>query len=269
MNLPFVTDSHCHLDHVLSALPELSLSDLVEQANAQGVKRLLNVCIELKHFDRVLNPALEYDHIYASAGQHPCDCDGGWSFEQLCAFAQHEKVIAIGETGLDYFHQETAPELQQESFVAHMTASKQLKKPLIIHTRDARKDTISLLSEHADRDVAGVMHCFTEDWSMAKQALDLGFYISFSGIVTFKNASNLRDVAKKVPLDRLLIETDAPYLAPVPHRGKTNQPAFVTHVGHAIASLRFMTYEALAEATNHNFEALFLRHKHEGRHGSK
>lgn len=262
MTLPAVTDSHCHLDHVLAKYPDLSLETLLEQARSVGVNRLLNVCIELNQFEEVYAATQVCADVYASAGQHPCDCQDSLDIARLHHCVSQDKVIAVGETGLDFFHDTKWIEQQEESFIHHMKAASQFKKPLIIHSRSARCETISLLKQHADLEVGGVLHCFTESWEMAKQALDLGFYISFSGIITFKNADDLREVAKKIPSDRLLIETDAPYLAPVPHRGKANQPAYVTHVGHAMASLRFVDYPSLVELTNANFDRLFFRHVH-------
>lgn len=257
MSLPPVTDSHCHLDHVLKENAEWDMETLIKSAADMGVNRLLNVCIELDQFDAVLKPAMLYPFVFASAGQHPCDTAKGLDYDRLLKCAMHDRVVAVGETGLDFYHDQSFVQQQKESFAQHMAISSQLKKPLIIHSRAAKQATIDMLESDADRDVAGVLHCFTEDWPMAKKAIDLGFYISFSGIITFKNAHELREVAKKVPLDRVLIETDAPYLAPVPHRGQCNQPAYVSYVGHALASLRFQSYETIAEATNKNFERLF------------
>ncbi len=261
MTLPFVTDSHCHLDHVLKQYPDSDLEQILTHAKKVGVNRILNVCIELDKFIDIVSPAEQYDWIFASAGQHPCDCHQVVDSQLLHQAASHERVIAIGETGLDFYHDKQYVAQQEQSFIEHMRVASELKKPLIIHTRSARDETIQLLKEHADRNVGGVLHCFTENWDMAKKALDLGLYISFSGIISFKNANDLRDVAQKVPLNRLLIETDAPYLAPVPHRGKPNQPAYVTHVGHTLASLRHIDYESLVEQTNDNFDRLFLKNK--------
>lgn len=219
----------------------------------------LCVCITLKEFPNVLAIANTYSNISASVGLHPneTDIDQEPSVEDLCFFAQDKKVVAIGETGLDYYRSVGEVEWQRDRFRTHIQAAKRVKKPLIVHTRQARKDTLEILrNEQADR-IGGVMHCFTEDWEMAKAALDLNFYISFSGIVTFKNAIEIQEVAKKVPLDRLLIETDSPYLAPNPYRGRPNEPAYVKYVAEFIAELRGIPVQELAARTTENFYKLF------------
>ena len=177
--------------------------------------------------------------------------------QQLIDLASHDKVVAIGETGLDYYYAKDTHAVQQASFVGHIEVANQLQKPLIIHTRDARSDTINLMKQHNAENCGGVLHCFTEDWDMAKKAIDMGFYISISGIVTFKNAVELKEVVKQIPLDRLLIETDSPYLAPVPYRGKTNQPAYVEDVAYYISELKGISFNELAKATTENFYSLF------------
>jgi TatD DNase family protein len=194
----------------------------------------------------------------ASVGIHPnIEQTENFTVEELVSLANHEKVIAIGETGLDYFRSEGDLGWQRERFRVHVEAAKELKKPLIVHTREARKDTMDILENEDAKSAGGIIHCFTEDWETAKRALDIGFYISLSGIVTFKNARELQEVAKKLPLDRILIETDSPYLAPVPHRGKTNQPAFVRHVAEFLATLRGDSIENIAKTTTDNFHTAF------------
>jgi TatD DNase family protein len=253
------TDSHCHLDFpdLISDLP--AVIDRMQQA---GVTRALCVSVTLEDFPQVRALAETHASLYASVGVHPDypDCREP-DVALLCRLAEHPRVIATGETGLDYFRASTDPALthgwQRDRFRVHIRAARQSGKPLIIHTRAASADTLSIMREEGAGEIGGVMHCFTETLEVARAALDLGFYISFSGIVTFRNAADLRDVARFVPLDRLLIETDAPYLAPVPHRGKTNEPAFVRHVGDFLAELRGQSAQALAEQTSANFDRCF------------
>jgi TatD DNase family protein len=248
-------DSHCHLD-----FPELSarLDDVLARMRENRVDRALCVSVTLDDFPRVLALAEAHDHLYASVGVHP-DHPGAREpdVETLVRLAAHPKVIATGETGLDYYRTDGDPaELngwQRERFRVHIRAARQSGRPLIVHTRAASDDTIAILREEGADAVGGVMHCFTETWEVARAALDLGFYISLSGIVTFRNAESLRDVARRMPLDRLLIETDSPYLAPVPHRGKVNEPGFVRFVGEYLATLRGLDNDRLAEVTTENF----------------
>jgi TatD DNase family protein len=222
------------------------------------VSEFLCVCIDLEHFENVLNLAQNHPQIYASVGVHPCELNGeDPSVAQLLDLAKNDKIIAIGETGLDYFHVEKASaDWQRARFRRHIQASNQSGKPLIIHTRQAKSDTLKIMNEENAK--AGVMHCFSEDWATAKAALDLGFYISFSGIITFKNAQDLRDVAKKVPAERLLIETDSPYLTPVPYRGKPNSPAYTYYVAEKLAEIRDVSIEEIARTTTQNFKRLFF-----------
>ncbi|MBA5248507.1 MAG: TatD family deoxyribonuclease [Gammaproteobacteria bacterium] len=252
-----IIDSHCHLDRVdLSAFGG-SMESLLAHAKTLSVEEFLCVCIDLEHFEDVFSLAKKYPQIYASVGVHPCELAGeDPSVEALLTLAEHDKIIAIGETGLDYFHVEKdTAEWQRERFRRHIAASNQSGKPMIIHTRNARADTLAIMREEkAER---GVMHCFSEDWETAKAALDLGFYISFSGIVTFKNAQELREVARKVPLDSILVETDAPYLTPVPYRGKPNSPAYTYYTAEKLAQIRGETIETIAAATTNNFNKLF------------
>lgn len=252
-----LVDSHCHLD-----CPELAgdLDDVLDLMRENGVSHALCVSVTLEGFPNVLDIARKHGNLYASVGVHP---DGENvsepETEQLVALAAQDKVVAIGETGLDYFRLQGNLEWQRERFRTHIRAARRAGTPLIIHTRAAADDTLKIMREERAGEAGGVMHCFTESQEVAAEALDLGFYISFSGIVTFRNAEALREVARKVPLDRMLIETDSPYLAPVPHRGKTNQPGYVRHTAEVIAQLRGISLEDLARHTTRNFFRLFKR----------
>ena len=254
-----LVDSHCHLDLID---PELgSTGDLLEAARERGVEAFLCVAIGRGNIATVSGLAKANEGVFASAGVHPNTPELDEPSEQeLITWAAPDEVIAVGETGLDYYRSEGAPEEranQRERLRRHVRAAIAVGKPLIIHMRDAAEDTLRILAEeHADK-VGGVMHCFVEDWKAASRAMELGFYISFSGIVTFRSADALRDVALRIPDDRLLVETDAPYLAPVPHRGKTNQPAYVSDVAIFLAEHRGVNLEALARVTRRNFLALF------------
>ncbi len=248
-------DSHCHLD-----FPDLasSLDELLVNMQTSQVTHALCVGVNLENFPRVLALAESHSNLFASVGVHPDYEDTAEpEVEQLLKLADHAKVVALGETGLDYFRLKGDLEWQRERFRRHIRAARQCGKPLIIHTRAAAEDTLRIMEEEGAASVGGVMHCFTESWEIARRALDLNFYISFSGIVTFKNAAIIKEVAKKVPADRMLIETDSPYLAPVPHRGETNQPAFVRHVAEEIARLRETTLAEIAAVTTNNFFNLF------------
>ncbi len=249
-------DSHCHLDRLDLAALETDLAGALDAARARGVQHFLCIGVDLESLPAVLAVADAHDDVSASVGVHPLHLDAlEPEIEKLVELAAHPKVVAIGETGLDYHYDQEKPADQQRRFRKHIEAARRTGKPLVVHTRDARADTLALLREEgASR---GVLHCFTEDWDTARSALDLGFYISFSGIVTFANAKALREVARKVPLERLLIETDSPWLAPVPYRGKTNQPAYVVDVARAVAELRGMEVEELGEQTSANFRCLF------------
>ncbi len=251
-----LVDSHCHLDMLDLSRHDGSLDAALAAARARGVGHFLCISVELEKFDAIRVIAEAHDDVSLSVGVHPC-YTGTYlpTADELFALAQHPKVIAIGETGLDYFHDASTKALQQELFATHIEVSKRTGKPLVIHTRSSREDVLAQMREQgAER---AVMHCFTEDWDTAKAALDLGYYISISGIVTFPKALELKEVAKRIPLDRLLIETDAPYLAPVPNRGKPNEPAFVADTAAYIAKLREISVERLAEATTANFRQLF------------
>jgi TatD DNase family protein len=255
-------DSHCHL-----AFPELAARiDEIRAAMAEAqVDRALCICTTLEEFDAVHALALRYDNFWATAGVHP-DNEGVRepSVDDLLALAAQPRVLAIGETGLDYYRLNgrsvAEMEWQRERFRVHIRAARASGLPLVVHTRSASADTLAILAEEGAEHCGGVFHCFTESEAVARAALDLGFYISFSGILTFKTAVELREVARFVPLDRCLIETDSPYLAPVPYRGKVNTPAFVPYVAHQIAALKGVSVEAVAESTSCCFETLFKPH---------
>lgn len=250
-----LVDSHCHLD-----FPDLAnrLPEVLQQMDQHGVGAAVCIGVNLEDFPNVLLLAESDRRLYATVGVHPEYTDvEDPDLARLVALAQHPKVIGIGETGLDYYWHKDKPEWQRQRFRTHIRAAIACDKPLIVHTRDSAADTLEILREEGASTVGGVMHCFTENWEIARQALDLGFYLSFSGIVTFKNALIVKDVAKQSPLDRLLVETDSPYLAPVPYRGKKNEPAYVRHVAEEIASLRGVSLEAIGKASTDNFFTLF------------
>ena len=253
-----LVDSHCHLDRLDLSQVDGKLAGLLTAAAELDVAHFLCVSINLEDYPAMLKIAEQHDRISASVGLHPNERDGhDPAIDELVNYAKHPKVIAIGETGLDYFRSEGDLDWQRDRFRRHIAAAKQTGKPLIIHSRDAKEDTLKILEEESAGEVGGVMHCFTGDWDMAQRAMDLNFYISFSGIVTFKNARELQEIATRMPAERYLVETDSPYLAPVPHRGKPNQPAFVRHVAEFIAELRGESYEQVAAATTENFRTLF------------
>ena len=253
-----LVDSHCHLDRVDLTPYHGDFAGLIEACREAGVAHMLCVSIDLESYPAMLALVEDYPEVSVSVGVHPNDFDRREpGIEELVALAGHPKNVAIGETGLDYFHGKGDLDWQRERFRIHIRAARQANKPLIIHTRDARDDTIAIMREEQARDVGGVMHCFTESWEMAKAALDLDFYISFSGIVTFKNAAALRDVAARVPDERILIETDSPYLAPVPFRGKPNEPRYVGKVAEAVAAVRGVSAEVVARQSCENFYRLF------------
>lgn len=255
-----LVDSHCHLDRLNLSPYEGDLSKALAAAEARGVGQFLCISVSADNIQNIINIAQQYPRVLASVGVHPCDVASGTvTYEQLCAFASQDKVVALGETGLDYHYETESKSLQHESFAMHLEAGKELDLPIVVHTREAKKDTIDLIREHGGLESAGVMHCFTEDWEMAKQSLDLNYYISISGIVTFKNAEQIREVVRNMPLDRLLVETDSPYLAPIPFRGKPNEPKNVRETAQYIADLRGLPLEKLAEITTENFYRLFKR----------
>lgn len=248
-------DSHCHLD-----FPELAgnLEEVQENMRRNDVGQALCVGVTLDKFPQILAIAEKYENVFASVGVHPDhELDAEPTQEQLVRLAEHPKVIAIGETGLDYYRLKGDLEWQRVRFRTHIRAAIACGKPLIIHTREASADTLRIMREEGAGQAGGVMHCFTESLETAQAAMELGFYISFSGIVTFKNAVALKEVARQIPLGRILIETDSPYLAPVPFRGKLNQPAYVKHVAEEIARLRGVIPEEIGRATTENFRRLF------------
>ncbi|MGC1817941.1 MAG: TatD family hydrolase [Casimicrobiaceae bacterium] len=248
-------DSHCHLD-----FPELrdELPQLLSAMRENDVTHALCIAVEMGAWPAVHALAREHANLYASVGVHPDYPDSGEPTPALlCERAREPKVVAIGETGLDYYRLTGDLEWQRRRFRVHIRAARESGRPLVIHTRAAAADTLAIMREERADEVGGVMHCFTETWDVAQAAMDLGFHISFSGIVTFRNAAALKDVATRVPLERMLIETDSPYLAPVPHRGRRNQPAWVRHVAEEVARLRGVPVSTIATATTDNFFRLF------------
>ena len=255
-----IIDSHCHLD----ILPEDKFGDaeqVIKTAKEHDVTAMMCIAINPNKWDDVLDLANKHDNVYAAMGIHPCETKNVVvSDEQLLAVLDNPKVLAVGEVGLDYFHYDIEKEdmtWQQERFRQMIRIAKQVNKPLVIHTRNSTEDCLRILKEEGAEEVGGIMHCFVESLAVAEQAMALGFYISFSGIVTFKNAKEIKEVAKTIPLDKILVETDAPYLAPVPYRGKQNQPAYTKYVVEEIANLRGISYEEAAKQTTVNFKKLF------------
>lgn len=254
----FIVDSHCHLDGLDYQNEHHDLADVVRKAEDNQVGFMLAVSTTLSQFPALKQLTAGFAQIALSCGVHPLNLDDDWDAKRLLQAAADPQVVALGETGLDYFYTQDPAQwrVQQEAFRHHLQIGCQLKKPVIVHTRAARDDTVALLAENV-RDCGGVLHCFTEDRDTAKQLLDLGMYISFSGMVTFKNAEQIREAARYVPLDRILVETDSPYLAPVPHRGKPNQPAYTRAVAEYLATLKGMELEQFAAQTTSNFAKLF------------
>jgi len=269
-----LVDSHCHLDRLQTSAYDNGLEGAIAAAKERDIAYMLCVCISADNRQAVVDIANKYPGIFASVGVHPSDVTGDvLSVEELCAWATDvlgedekreapvaaDKIVAIGESGLDYYYSGEKADWQKQSFSNHLIAGAELGLPVIVHTRDAREDTLALMQQYASREHAGVMHCFTESWEMAEAALKMNFYISISGIVTFKNAQDLREVVKKIPLEKLLVETDSPYLAPVPYRGKSNEPKYVREVAEYIAELRGLSFDELAEITTSNFFNLFKK----------
>ena len=253
-----LVDSHCHLDHLDIADREGGLEAVLADAHARGITKFLSVAVDLASSASLVDLTALHNNIFSSVGVHPLQKvdQPVPTVSQLLALAEAPNVVAIGETGLDKFYSADTYQWQRDSFINHLKASQQCNKPIIIHTREARDETIALLRQYPLQ-AGGVMHCFTETWEMAAAALELGFYISFSGIVTFNSASDLREVVRQVPLERLLVETDSPWLAPVPHRGKQNEPQYVLEVAQCVAELKGVSLEQLAEITTQNFHRLF------------
>lgn len=254
----FIIDSHCHLDSLDYETRHKNIDEVIENARARGVHHFLSVCTTVGRFEAMKNLTAHRNDVSLSCGVHPLNVeDEPFDYDKLFEFAQDPKVVAIGETGLDYHYTPETKALQQSLFVQQIDIANKLNKPLIIHTRSAREDTMDMLEQNNAEKCGGVLHCFTEDWTMAKRALDIGFYISISGIITFRNAEELRDVVRKVPLDRLLVETDSPYLAPIPYRGKPNQPAYVRETCEYVATLKGVSTEKFARITTENVQNLF------------
>ncbi len=258
---PYLVDSHCHLD-----FPEFAedTAGVIARAQKAGVGHMLTIGTKITKFDGVLAVAERFDNVSCSVGIHPHEAgvEPAMDVEKLTTLAKHPKVVAFGETGLDFYYNHGPKDDQIRSFRVHMDAARAVGLPIIVHTRDADAETAAMLTEEMEKgSFTGVIHCFSSGPELAAKALELGFYISFSGIVTFKKADTLREVAKTVPLDRILVETDSPYLAPMPQRGKTNEPAFVTHTAALVAELKGLTRDELATQTSANFFRLFSKAK--------
>jgi TatD DNase family protein len=255
-----LVDSHCHLHCLALAAGGDNLAEVLDRAEEADVNYFLCVCIAQHDFIKMRDKVRGYKNIYLSVGTHPNEImDEEPTVEQIIHLSKEDNVVAIGETGLDYYRTQAATSWQQLRFRRHIIAARETQNPLIVHTRDARENTLTILEEENAREVGGVLHCFTENLAMAKRAIDLNFYISFSGIITFKNTQELQEVAKYVPLDRMLIETDSPYLAPVPFRGKPNEPAYVRYVAEKIAEIKKEPLEKIADCTTQNFFNLFTK----------
>lgn len=251
-------DSHCHLDRIDLKPYEDDFSCFMTAAKANQLEHLLCIAIDLESYPAMLDLVLNFPEISLTVGVHPNvkECKDP-SVDELVALGKLNKIVGIGETGLDYFRSEGDLSWQHQRFRNHIRAAKILKKPLIIHTREAKADTLKILKDEGAEEIGGIIHCFTEDWEFAQKALDLNFYISFSGIITFNNATTIRDVVKKIPSDKFLIETDSPYLAPVPFRGRPNYPIYVRYIAEQIAELRGITVNKVADITTNNFYNLF------------
>ena len=254
----FIIDSHCHLDALDYETLHQNIDEVIEKAKARDVRHLLTIGVTLSRFEKQRDALAHRNDVSLACGVHPLDLeDEPFDYARLLELALHPKVIAVGEIGLDYYYSADNKTVQQDIFARQIQAANQLNKQVIIHSRAAREDTIRILRDNQAEKCGGVLHCFTESLEMAKQGLDLGLYISFSGIITFKNAEEIRDVARQVPLDRILVETDSPYLAPVPYRGKQNQPAYVREVCEYVAALKGVSAEEFARISTENFERLF------------
>ncbi|WP_273857277.1 TatD family hydrolase [Photobacterium sp. GSS17] len=256
-----LVDSHCHLDKLDYDKLHTGIDDVLAKAKARGVDYFLSVGVTLNSFPDMMAMIEPHENVFASCGVHPLDIEAGFDYDKLKEYAQNERVVAIGETGLDYHYQPELAEQQKEVFRQHVRLAVELNKPLIIHTRMAREDTMQILREEGAEKCGGVLHCFTESLEMAREAIEIGFYISISGIVTFNKASDLKHVVSELPLECLLVETDSPYLAPIPHRGKQNQPAYVREVAEYIALLKGVSVEEVEAVTTKNFFTLFSQAK--------
>ncbi|WP_373777177.1 YchF/TatD family DNA exonuclease [Glaesserella sp.] len=258
MNNLFIIDSHCHLDSLDYETRHRNVDEVIDNAKARDVHHLISICTTLGRFETVKQLTAHRHEVSLSCGVHPLNVeDEPFDYEKLQRLVKEPRVVAVGETGLDYHYTPETKFLQQSLFAQHIEVAKQVNKPLVVHTRSAREDTMHFLEKGNAEQCGGVLHCFTEDWTMAKRALDLGFYISISGIITFRNAEELREVIRQVPLDRLLVETDSPYLAPIPYRGKPNQPAYVREVCEYMAVLKGVSTEEFARITTQNVKNLF------------
>lgn len=254
-----LVDSHCHLDRLDLASCGGSVAAALALARGAGVGRVLCIALDPDNIPAVLKLARDFPEVAATVGVHPLHVhQHRCSATELRGWAQDQQVVAIGETGLDYFYSPDTGEVQRDSFTIHLQVAGDIGLPVVVHTRDAAEDTLSLIKKHGSLDHGGVLHCFTESWDMARQAMDLNFSISISGIVTFGNAQELREVVRRLPLDKMLVETDSPYLAPVPHRGKPNQPAYVSHVAQAVADIKGLPLQRIVEATTNNYDRLFF-----------
>ncbi|MFC4699281.1 TatD family hydrolase [Glaciecola siphonariae] len=250
-------DSHCHLDRLKNADSELD--SIVSEATEHKVEHMLCVAVSVKEFEQMRERVAHYPNVSMSCGVHPLHQEDACDYAALLAHGQRNDVVAIGETGLDYHYSADTKAVQLQSFKDHIRVANEVQKPLIIHTRDAQEDTLQLLEKYYEQSTGAVLHCFTESLEMAKAAIDMGIYISISGIVTFKSAAELQETVKQLPLDKLLIETDSPWLAPIPHRGKENQPKYVVNVAECIAELKGISLDELASITTQNFYQLFNR----------
>ena len=258
MNNLFIIDSHCHLDSLDYEQRHKNVDEVIDNAKARGVQHFISICTTVGRFQAMQALTAHRPEVSLSCGVHPLNVEEEpFDYAKLLEYVQDPRVVAVGETGLDYHYTPETKALQQSLFEQQIDIAKQVNKPLVIHTRSAREDTMHFLEKGNAELCGGVLHCFTEDWAMAKRALDIGFYISISGIITFRNAEELREVAKNVPLDRLLVETDSPYLAPVPYRGKPNQPAYVREVCEYLATLKGISVEEMAQITTQNVQNLF------------
>lgn len=251
-------DSHCHLNMLDYQALSLNMDEVIVKAKEQGVDTILCIATDLDNSQEVIDIAQRYPNVYATAGVHPSEDVTGFDSDRLVSFFENKKVVAVGETGLDYHYNDSGLDKMRDCFAQQIAVAREVKRPLVIHSRAASDDTKAILKAEGADQVGGVMHCFTESYDLAKYALDLGFYISFSGIITFKNAQNVRDVAKKIPLERILIETDAPYLTPHPWRGKPNQPAYVIKVAEMLAEVKDISLIKVAQATTSNFFNCFM-----------
>lgn len=253
-----IIDSHCHLDALDYETRHKNVDEVIDNAKERGVQQLISICTTVGLFEAMKALTAHRSEVYLSCGVHPLNVEEEpFDYDKLLHFVQDPRVVAVGETGLDYHYTPETKSLQQDLFIQQVEIANKVNKPIIIHTRSAREDTMRILEEgHADK-CGGVLHCFTEDWAMAKRAMDLGFYISISGIITFRNAEELRDVVRQIPVERLLVETDSPYLAPIPYRGKPNQPAYVREVCEYVATLKGLSLEEFAKITTQNVKNLF------------